>query len=39
MMHISKYTFKGSFGKVIQGCDNLIDMVALIENTLFHIRA
>ena len=39
MMHISKYTFKGSVGKVIQGRDILIGMVARIENTLFHIRA
>ena len=39
MMHISKYTFKGSVGKVIQGRDILIGMVARIENTLFHTRA
>ena len=33
MMHISKYTFNGSVGKVIQGCDILIGMVARIEKT------
>ena len=38
MMHISKYTFKGSVGKVIQGRDILTGMVARIENTLFHTR-
>ena len=36
---MSKYTFKGSVGKVIQGRDILIGMVARIENTLFHTRA
>ena len=39
MMHISKYTFKGSVGKVIQGRDILIGMVARIENILVHTRA
>lgn len=39
MMHISKYTFKGTVGKVIQGRNILIGMVARIENTLFHTRA
>ena len=39
MMHMSKYTFKGSVCKVIQGRDILIGMVARIENTLFHTRA
>ena len=39
MMHISKYTFNGSVGKVIQERDILIGMVARIENTLFHTRA
>jgi site-specific recombinase XerD len=38
MMHISKYTFNGSVGKVIQGRDILIGIVARIENTLFHTR-
>ena len=39
IMHISKYTFNGSVGKVIQGRDILIGIVARIENTRFHIRA
>lgn len=39
MMHISKYTFNGSVGKVIQGRDILIGIVARIENILFHTRA
>lgn len=39
MMHISKYTFNGSVGKVIHGRNILIGMVARIEKTLFHMRA
>ncbi len=39
IMHISKYTFKGFVGKVIQGRNILIGMVARIENTRFHTRA
>ena len=35
----AQYTFNGSVGKVIQGHDILIGMVARIENTLFHTRA
>ena len=38
-MELSKNTFKGSVGKVIQGRDILIGIVARIENVLFHIRA
>ena len=38
-MELSKNTFKGSIGKVIQGRDILIGIVARIENVLFHIRA
>ena len=38
MMHISKYTFNGSVGKVIQGRDILTGMVARIEKTkIVHI--
>ena len=39
MMHMSKYTFNGSVGNVIQGSDIRIGMVARIENTLFNTRA
>ena len=39
MMHISKYTFNGSVGRAIHGCDILIGMVARMENILFQTRA